>query len=326
MSSPRWQRSGTAGDQPLRVTVLGAGTMAPGIAAAFSVAGHFVSLWARSPERAWAGVQRAREMARYLVEQQLATQTGQVHVAERLEEAGEADVVIEAIAEDLQAKRALLTALEDRTGAETLLATNTSGLLVSDIGAGLRRPDRLVAMHFWNPAHLMPLVEIAGENAAPSSLERATDMALAIGKLPVRLEREVLGFLGVRMQQAVVREAVALLERGAASAEDIDLAVRASFGIRFPVIGPLESADVSGLDVIASIHSYLLRDLDRSEETQRPLRELVSAGALGVKSGRGFFDWSARDPQVTLRRRDEELVRRLRLLAADDPDHREVRT
>ena len=325
MSSPRGKRSGTAGAETLRVTVLGAGTMAPGIAAAFSVAGHSVSLWARSLERARVGVQRAREMARYLVEQQLAAQTGQVHVAERLEEAGGADVVIEAIAEDLQAKRALLAALEEHAGDGTLFATNTSGLLVSEIGAGLRRPDRLVAMHFWNPAHLMPLVEIAGENAARSSLTRATDLALAIGKRPVRLEREVLGFLGVRMQQAVVREAVALLERGAASAEDIDLAVRASFGIRFPVIGPLESADATGLDVIASIHSYLLRDLDRSEEPQRPLRELVSAGALGIKTGRGFFDWSARDPEVTLRRRDEELVRRLRLLAAEDFDRREVR-
>ncbi len=325
MSSPRGQRSGTVGAETLRVTVLGAGTMAPGIAAACSVAGHAVSLWARSLERARAGVQRAREMARYLVDQQLAAQTGQVHVAERLEEAGGADVVIEAIAEDLQAKRALLAALEEHAGDGTLFATNTSGLLVSEIGAGLRRPDRLVAMHFWNPAHLMPLVEIAGENAARSSLTRATDLALAIGKRPVRLEREILGFLGVRMQQAVVREAVALLERGAASAEDIDLAVRASFGIRFPVIGPLESADATGLDVIASIHSYLLRDLDRSEEPQRPLRELVSAGALGIKTGRGFFDWTARDPEVTLRRRDEELVRRLRLLAAEDFDRREVR-
>jgi 3-hydroxyacyl-CoA dehydrogenase len=109
-----------------------------------------------------------------------------------------------------------------------------------------------------------------------------------------------------------------------ASPEDVDLAVRASFGIRFPVIGPLESADLSGLDVIASIHSYLLRDLDRSDAPQRSLRELVAAGALGVKSGRGFFDWGTRDPQTTVRRRDEELVRRLRLLAAEDPAPGEV--
>jgi 3-hydroxybutyryl-CoA dehydrogenase len=307
------------------VAVLGAGTMAPGIAAAFSVAGHPVSLWARSPERAGAGVERAHEMARYLVAHELATDTGRVEMVERLEQAGEADVVIEAIAEDLQAKQALLAAVEECAGEGALLATNTSGLPVTDIGAGLRRPERLVAMHFWNPAHLMPLVEIAGENAAPASIKQATDLTLAIGKRPVRLKHEVLGFLGVRMQQAVVREAIALLERGAASAEDIDLAVRASFGIRFPVIGPLESADLTGLDVIASIHSYLLRDLDRAQEPQGALRDLVATGALGVKSGRGFFDWSARDPHMAIRRRDEELVRRLKLLAADDRPHREVR-
>jgi 3-hydroxybutyryl-CoA dehydrogenase len=298
--------------------------MAPGIAAAFSVAGHPVSLWARSPERARAGAERAQEMARYLVEHELATETGRVHVAERLEQAGDADVVIEAIAEDLQAKRALLVALEQYAHDEALFATNTSGLRVTEIADALRRPERLVAMHFWNPAHLMPLVEIAGERAAPGNLELATELAVAIGKLPVRLEREVLGFLGVRLQQAVVREAIALVERGVASPEDIDLAVRASFGIRFPVIGPLESVDLSGLDVIASIHSYLLRDLDRSDAPQRSLRELVAAGALGVKSGRGFFDWGTRDSQTTIRRRDEELVRRLRLLAAEDPAYGEV--
>lgn len=303
--------------EPIEVAVLGAGTMAPGIAATFSVAGHSVSLWARSPERAASAAERAQEMAAYLVEQGLAKETGRVQVAERLAQAGEAEVVIEAIAEDLQAKQALFRELEQSAQADALFATNTSGLRVSAIADGLRHPERLVAMHFWNPAHLMPLVEIAGERAAPERLEQAVELARAIGKLPVRLEREVLGFLGVRLQQAVVREAIALVEQGAASPEDVDLAVRASFGIRFPVIGPLESADVSGLDVIASIHSYLLRDLDRAEEPQRLLRKRVQDGALGVKSGRGFFDWSTRDPQATIRRRDEELVRRLKLLAAE---------
>lgn len=308
----------------MKVAVLGAGTMAPGIAAAFSVAGHPVSLWARSPDRAQAAVDQALRMARYLIEHGLATETGDVQVAAGLERAGESDVVIEAIAEDLQAKQALFGELEKSARAETLFATNTSGLRVSEIAGALRDPERLVAMHFWNPAHLMPLVEIAGEQAAPARLEQAAELAVAIGKLPVRLKREVLGFLGVRLQQAVVREAIALVERGVASADDIDLAVRASFGIRFPVIGPLESADLSGLDVIASIHSYLLRDLDRAQEPQRPLRELVAAGALGVKAGRGFFDWRSRDPQVTIRRRDDELVRRLKLLAAEARSAAEV--
>src|SRR5438132_898672 len=159
---------------PPRVAVLGAGTMAPGIAAAFAAAGHEVLLWSRRPERTAAALARAAELARFLAEPDLA------------------------------------------------------------------------------------------------------------GKQPVRLEREVLGFLGTRLQQAVVREAIALLEAGAASAEDIDRAVRTSFGIRFPVIGPLESADLSGLDVIEAIHRYLLPDLDRSTEPQQALTQRVAAGALGT--------------------------------------------
>jgi 3-hydroxybutyryl-CoA dehydrogenase len=300
------------------VFVVGAGTMAPGIAAAFAAAGYPVMLWGRSEDRAARAAAGAREMAGFLVEHGLAADRGSIEVAQRLEQAREADVVIEAISESLGAKQAMFVRLEDAASEDALLATNTSGLLVGEIGHGLRHRERLVAMHFWNPAHLMPLVEIAGDDAADSSIHRALELALAIGKVPVRLEREVLGFLGVRMQQAVVREAIALLERGVASAEDIDLAVRASFGVRFPVIGPLESADLSGLDVIASIHDYLLRDLDRSVEPQRTLRERVAAGEIGAKAGRGFFDWTARDPASAMRRRDEELVRRLKLLASED--------
>jgi 3-hydroxybutyryl-CoA dehydrogenase len=300
-----------------KVGVLGAGTMAPGIAAAFAAAGHPVVLWARSHERARAATDRARELGAFLVEHRLAGSVERVVPARSLADLGDVELAVEAIVEDAAAKRALLGQVEDAVGDETMLASNTSGLLVRDLAANLRRPERMVAMHFWNPAHLMPLVEVAGDLAAPATVERALDIVRGIGKVPVRLEREVLGFLGVRMQQAVVREAIALCEAGVASAPDIDLAVRASFGIRFPVIGPLESADLTGLDVIADIHSYLLADLDRSTQPQPALRERVGAGALGAKAGQGFHDWPARQVDTTTRRRDEELVRRLRLMAEE---------
>jgi 3-hydroxybutyryl-CoA dehydrogenase len=303
----------------LRVAVLGAGTMAPGIAAAFATAGHDVRLWSRTRERAAEAIERAADMARFLAEQELAIASGaadrRLTLAEDLGELASADVVVEAVAEQLAAKRELLAAVDEVLPPAALLATNTSGLRVSDIAEGLAHADRVVAMHFWNPAHLMPLVEVGGGRAtAPATVDRAVLLAQGIGKQPVRLEREALGFLGTRMQQAVVREAIALLEAGVASAEDIDLAVRTSFGIRFPIIGPLESADLSGLDVIESIHRYLLADLDRSTEPQAALTERVAAGALGTKSERGFHDWTRRDAAEIVRRRDEELVRRLRLL------------
>lgn len=298
------------------VAVLGAGTMAPGIAAAFAAAGRDVVVWARRTDAARETAERAGDLARFLLDERLAAAgaLGPIALVDSLEGVAEAELVVEAIAERLDAKQELLARVDELLPPEALLATNTSGLRVTDIAVALRRPERLVAMHFWNPAHLMPLVEVGGgERTAPQSVTRAVAVARAIGKQPVRVEREVLGFLGTRLQQAVVREAVALLEAGVASAEDIDLAVRTSFGIRFPVIGPLESADLTGLDVIEAIHRYLLPDLDGSTEPQAPLRDRVAAGDLGVKSGRGFHDWRARDAHAVIRRRDEELVRRLRL-------------
>jgi 3-hydroxybutyryl-CoA dehydrogenase len=302
-----------------KVAVLGAGTMAPGIAAAFAAAGHPVAIWARDAERAAAAREGAVALARLLGAEGLLVpgaprEPAPVTVAAELRELEHADVVVEAIAERLAAKRELLAAADAVLAPGALLATNTSGLRVSDIAEGLRHPERVVAMHFWNPAHLMPIVEVAGGRAtAPAAVDRAMALAAAIGKQPVRIEREVLGFLGTRMQQAVVREAIALLQSGVASAADIDLAVRTSFGIRFPVTGPLESADLSGLDVIESIHEYLLADLDRSTEPQPALTAHVAAGELGTKTGRGFHDWTARDAGELVRRRDAELVRRLRL-------------
>jgi len=303
----------------MRVAVLGAGTMAPGIAAAFVSAGHDVQLWARRPESAPRACASAKELTRFLADQGLAPPgapaEGQVEVADSLDRLADVEFVVEAVAEDLDVKRRLLARTEDVVAAETVLASSTSGLRVSDLADGLRHPERVVAMHFWNPAHLMPLVEVCGGRAtAPETVTHAMELSRALGKQPVRLEREMLGFLAVRMQQAVVREAIALLQENVASAEDIDLAVRTSFGIRFPVMGPLESADLTGLDVIESIHRYLLPDLDRSTEPQPALRDRVAAGALGAKAAAGFYDWTSRDPQECIRRRDEELVRRLHLL------------
>ena len=299
----------------LRVGVLGAGTMAPGIAAAFAAAGHEVVLWSRRPERTREALGRAEELARVLSDEGLAlAATGPISAVAELDELVDVALVVEAIAEQLDAKQELFARLDTVLGRDGLLATNTSGLRVSDVAAELANPERVVAMHFWNPAHLMPLVEVAGgERTAPETVARAVAIARAIGKQPVRVDREVLGFLGTRLQQAVVREAIALLEAGVASAEDIDLAVRTSFGIRFPVIGPLESADLTGLEVIAAIHAYLFPDLDRSSEPQAALVSRVEAGDLGVKSGRGFHDWAAGDAADLIRRRDDELVRRLHL-------------
>jgi 3-hydroxybutyryl-CoA dehydrogenase len=282
----------------MNVAVLGCGTMGPGIAVAFAAGEHEVTLWGRTPER----LERALA----------ATACDRIRGTAELASIGDADLVVEVVAEHLETKRELLAAVEAVCRPTALIATGTSGLRVSDIAAPLRHRERVVAMHFWNPAPLMPLVEIAGgAHADQASVAAAVEIARGIGKVPVVLRHEVLGFLGVRMQQAVLREAIGLLDAGVASAEDIDLAVRTSFGMRFPVIGPLASADLSGLDVIAAIHDYLLCDLDGSTSCQEGLRDRVARGELGVKSGRGFHDWSGDRAAVVVAERDAEIRRRL---------------
>ena len=304
------------------VAVLGTGTMAPGIAVAFAAAGRPVLLWGRAPDRVEAALATAVAMAGLLADEGLAGSADDIVARVRgtssLDDIAGAGVVVEAVTEDLSTKHEVLAAVEEAIAPAALLATNTSGLRVTDIAGPLRHRGRVVALHFWNPAHLMPIVEVAGgEHAAAERVAEAADLVREIGKVPVVLHHEVLGFLGTRMQQAVVREAIALLDAGVASAADIDLAVRTSFGIRFPAIGPLESADLSGLDVIAAIHSYLLPDLDRSTAPQPGLTGRVARGELGVKSGRGFHDWPDGRVAEVVGRRDRELVRRAHLVAAE---------
>jgi 3-hydroxybutyryl-CoA dehydrogenase len=296
--------------------VVGAGTMGPGIAAVLSAAGVETSLWARRKEAADAAATDAESRVRLLESSGLADSAGaairpSADLGAALDGTG---IVIEAISEDIEAKRALLAAVEAQVGEATILASTTSGLDPDAISRDLRHPERFVVAHFWNPAHLIPLVEVLGSSAAtPSLVDVVCRWLETIGKHPVRLRKFVPGFLGVRLQQAVVREAVALLEDGVAAAEDIDAATRLSFGARFPIIGPLETSDLGGLDVVANIHEYLLADLDASSEPQQGLMSLVESGKLGVKSGEGFYDWSLRDAEDLIRRRDEELLMRMRM-------------
>lgn len=299
-----------------RAAVLGAGTMGPGIAAVLSAAGVETTLWARRRDAAEVAVADAQSRVELLESSGLVPcPAADIRPCADLGPAlADSGIVIEAIAEDVEAKRALFASVEPLVGTETILASTTSGLDPDEISRHLRHSERFLVAHFWNPAHLIPLVEVLGSSAAAPSLVDATCRWLeSVGKHPVRLHKFVPGFLGVRLQQAVVREAIALLEHGVAAAEDIDAATRLSFGARFPIIGPLETSDLGGLDVVANIHAYLLADLEASPEPQRALMSLVESGKLGVKSGEGFYDWSTRDAEDLIRRRDEELLMRLRM-------------
>ena len=302
------------------VAVLGCGTMGVGIAQAFAAAGFPTRVWARSEasvERAEAALGRNLTFVHEagLLDDPEAARARVSFATDLAVALGEAGLVVEAVAEDLGVKRELFARLDSLCPPEVPLGTNTSGLSVTAIARDTGRPERVVATHFWNPAHLMPLVEVGlGRATAEPILQRVVALLRAIGKVPVVVRKEVPGFLGTRLQQAVVREAIHLLEQGVASAEDIDTVVKTSFGIRFPAIGPLETTDLGGLDVVHAIHQYLLPDLCSSATPSPLLTRLVGEGRLGVKAGAGFYEWTPERAAEVGRARDEELVRRLKLM------------
>lgn len=206
---------------------------------------------------------------------------------------GIADLVIEAVFEDMAVKRRLFTELEAVCSPEAIFCTNTSVMSPSEISAELKHRARFVGTHFWNPAHLIPLVEVVRTDAtSEETAETVMELLKSVGKKPVLCKMDVPGFIANRMQHALWREAISIVESGIADAETVDEAVKYSFGLRLPQLGPLENADMVGTDLTWSIHDYILPYL---EDTHRPsplLTALRDTGDLGFKSGKGFRSWT----------------------------------
>jgi 3-hydroxybutyryl-CoA dehydrogenase len=229
------------------------------------------------------------------------------------------DLVVEAAPEDLRIKRKLFRSLEERTGPDALFCTNTSAIRIDELAGGISHPERLVGTHFWNPAHLVPLVEvIPGAATCEAAVDRAVTVIREIGQRPVRINRDLPGFVGNRLQHALQREALALVQDGVISPEDLDEVVRYSFGLRMPLMGPFERADLGGLDVTLRVHKYLLPYLDRRTEPARILQDLVDKGMCGLKTGRGFFSWEEGRAKKRTRDRDLALLKILEIMSAND--------
>jgi 3-hydroxybutyryl-CoA dehydrogenase len=214
-----------------------------------------------------------------------------------------ADLVIEAVFEDMAIKRRTFAELEAVCSPEAIFCTNTSVMSPTEISAELRHRERFAGTHFWNPAHLIPLVEVVKSDAT-SDVTAETVMALlvSVGKKPVLCQKDVPGFIANRMQHALWREAISIVENGIADAETVDMAVKYSFGLRLPQLGPLENADMVGTDLTYSIHDYILPFLESSPRPSPLLRELRDSGDLGFKSGKGFKSWT---PEEIQQSRDE---------------------
>lgn len=301
-----------------RVAVVGAGLMGHGIAQVFAEAGAPVAVWDPDPEVRASVPDRVRANLRSLGEPLQAADrvVEQVTVHNTLDAAvAGADVVVEAAPEDLATKQRLFERLGALTGAGTMLATNTSVMSVGRITERTRHRGRALGTHWWNPPYLIPLVEVVQAEATDAEVvERMIGLLARVGKTPVHVRRDVPGFVGNRLQHALWREAFRLVEEGICDPETVDVVVKSSFGRRLGVLGPIENADLVGLDLTLAIHDYLLPHLDRSPGPAATLRDKVARGELGMKTGKGFRTWGEGEPAVVR----ERLLRYL--AAATDAD------
>ena len=301
------------------VVVVGTGTMGPGIAEVFALGGWRTVLCGRTAGSVNSGLARARlagtnlETFGLVEPGRAAPAAGRLTGSTDLEAAvAEAHLVVEAIAENIGAKKACFERLGRAAPPGNILATNTSGLSITAIASATARPERVAGMHWWNPPHLLPLIEvILGERTAEDTANEVAEIARGLGKLPVMVRKDVPGFIGNRLQYAVLREAVTMVEQGVASVEDIDRAMRAGPGLRYAALGPLETADFIGLDVVRDVMDYLLPEINSSPETPTLVAELVKSGKLGNKSGEGFYPRPRRRADERLTERDAKLAKLL---------------
>jgi 3-hydroxyacyl-CoA dehydrogenase len=227
-----------------------------------------------------------------------------------LEEAARiSDFVLEAVPEVLDIKKSIFKELDRLCPAEVILATNTSGLSITEIAKATQFPSRVVGMHWWNPPIVIPAIEvIRGELTSEEALSITKELVSKIKKIPVIVKKDIPGFLGNRMQYALMREAIAMLNEGVASAEDIDMMIKAGIGFKFPVMGPLETIDMAGLDIFYRVSQYLYGKLDQSPSPPAIVKEKVEKNELGLKTGKGFYDYMGVNIQALMAERIKKLL------------------
>jgi 3-hydroxybutyryl-CoA dehydrogenase len=302
-----------------RIGVIGTGMIGPDISLACAMAGYPVTIVGRTQSSVERGTARFRKNLESLVrlevyaEQEANEVESRLNVSTDLKTALDAtDFVFEAVAENLEIKQRLFVEIERFCPDHALMASSTSGLSPTDISSRMKGPARMLVMHFWNPPYLVPLVEVvAGSRTAAETVERALGFLRSLGKEPVLLKKDILGHIGNRIQHAMFREAIHLIEEGVAAPEDIDRVIMSSLGPRYSMIGPMEYLDSVGLDLNVAIHSYLLKELADDKEPQALLLEKYERGEYGAKTGKGFYDWSRRTLEEMTARQNKRFIDRL---------------
>ncbi len=284
------------------IAVIGAGLMGHGIAQVFGLAGHDVAITdTHAPTLASA---RDRILANLTDLGDDVEALERIRICPALAEAvAEADFIVEAVREDLDAKRGLFADIERAARPDAIFASNTSVIPITAIMGGLKNRARALGTHWWNPPYLVPLVEvIATEWTTPAAIDFSMKLHADVGKTPVLVKKDVPGFVGNRLQHALWREAISLVENGICDAETVDTVIKAAFGRRLAVLGPLENADLVGTDLTLAIHQTVLPAIDARPGPSPYLEKLVAQGKLGMKTGEGFRTWTP-EQQAALRAR-----------------------
>ncbi|MBX2837210.1 MAG: 3-hydroxyacyl-CoA dehydrogenase family protein [Gammaproteobacteria bacterium] len=309
------------------VVVIGFGTMGQGIAQNFAEAGMTVRVVDRESDAWHRGCKQVLSNLQVAEEHNLLDENP-TEIVKRLsgytwEELPTATkdclLVVETVPEILEVKKEVFAAL-DSLPMEVLIGSNTSSFTVSQMTEAMTTPSRVVGIHYFNPAHVIPAVELHhGQHTAEESIDKVSAIMKSVGKVPVRVRKEIPGFIINRLTGAIEREIDHLLDEGVVSPEDLDAAVKASFGFRLACMGPMEAEDFIGLDTAYRVSNNVYKGLSNASEASKELKEKVARGELGVKSGKGWYDYTDVPLSETFAKRDRKLLAQLVLYRATQP-------
>jgi 3-hydroxybutyryl-CoA dehydrogenase len=294
------------------IGIAGSGTMATSMALIFAEKGYNVNVIYHREETA---IKSKKSIQDSLNQTYLDNEDVKKAILEKIKYSSSfkmfapCDLIVESIKENLDVKREYWKRVCEVAKEDAILATNTSGLSITDISKVVSNPQRFVGMHWFNPPHLIPLIEvIKGEDTSDDTAKAVYDVALKIGKKPINVSKDAKGFIANRIQLAVLREALHIVEDGIGTYKDVDDAMKYGLGFRYSCLGPFEVTDLGGLDVFHSVGEYLYEDLADDKKPQKSFDELIDSGKLGVKTQEGFYDYHEGRDQKAIRDRDKKFI------------------